>query len=91
MMCVQAQKYEFLTVEEVAERLHVCRATLFNWMQRGVFIQGKHFFKRGRVLRFIWGDDLVNAVLGESPANLESMTVVTHHRVKKDSPLNWEY
>lgn len=82
---------EFITVEEVATRLHVCRATLFNWMQRGVFIQGKHFFKRGRVLRFIWGDDLVNAVLGESTEKFESTAVAKPAHSKNSSPLNWEY
>jgi hypothetical protein len=82
---------EFITVEEVATRLHVCRATLFNWMQQGIFIQGKHFFKRGRVLRFIWGDDLVNAVLGESPEQCESTYVIRPVNSKKVSPLNWDY
>ena len=82
---------EFITVEEVANRLHVCRATLFNWMQRGVFIQGKHFFKRGRVLRFLWGDDPVNAVLGEHAEKCESTAVAKPAHSRKSSPLNWDY
>jgi transposase-like protein len=82
---------EFITVEEVGKRLDVCRATLFNWMQQGVFIQGKHFFKRGRVLRFIWRDDLVNAVMGESLEKSENTAVAKPAQVKKTSPLNWEY
>jgi hypothetical protein len=82
--------YEFITIEEVAERLHVSRATLFNWMQKGIFTQGKHFFKRGRVLRFIWGDDLVTALMGDSP-KIEAKPIAKPLSRKNDSPLNWDY
>jgi predicted site-specific integrase-resolvase len=89
------QSCEFITIEEVAERLHVSRATLFNWMQRGIFTQGKHFFKHGRVLRFIWGDDLVTALMGESLVQAENKPVSTQvsksAKSKKASPLNWDY
>ena len=81
---------EFITIEEVAQRLHVSRATMFNWLQRGVFIQGKHYFKRGRVLRFVWGADLVNDLLtgkGEEPEKPHTRPA----KAKKKSPLNWDY
>jgi len=85
------QSCEFLTFEETAERLNICRATLYNWMDKGVFTQGKHFFKRGRVVRFAWGDDLVTAVMGDKLEKIESKPVVKPLSRKSDSPLNWDY
>lgn len=82
---------EFITVEQVAERLHVSRATLFNWMQKGIFTQGKHFFKQGRVLRFIWGDDLVNALSGDCQEKEEAKAIAKPVHSIKTSPLNWDY
>lgn len=85
------QASEFMTVEQVAEKLHVSRATLFNWMQLGIFTHGKHFFKRGRVLRFIWSNDLVNALSGDSQEKTETATVDKPVKLKNPSPLNWDY
>jgi predicted site-specific integrase-resolvase len=82
---------DIITIEVLSERLHVSRATLFNWMQKGIFTQGKHFFKQGRVLRFIWGDDLVTALSGDCQNQNETVTVIKPLRSKKSSPLNWDY
>jgi hypothetical protein len=91
MVKYQLSSCEFITVEEVASRLHVCRATMFNWLQQGVFTSGKHYFKRGRVLRFVWCDDLITAVLGKNTDGCENALAVQPARAKKTSPLNWEY
>jgi excisionase family DNA binding protein len=45
---------ELLTVEQFAERLQVSRTTVFEWLKTGNLEQGKHYFKIGRVLRFVW-------------------------------------
>ena len=82
---------EIITIESLAERLHVSRATLFNWLQRGIFTQGKHFFKQGRVLRFIWGDDLVHALAGNIQEPSKTVTAARPVQSKKSSPLNWDY
>lgn len=82
---------EIITLEELSIRLHVSRATLFNWMQKGLFTQGKHFFKQGRVLRFIWGDDLVHALTGDCQEKSVTTSVIKPVNAKKSSPLNWDY
>ncbi len=86
---------EFLTVEQLAERLQVSRATLFSWMQKGILAQGRHYFKRGRVLRFIWSTALIQELLSGSPAKdaTETPAKPSLKPVKqlKSSPINWEY
>ncbi len=85
---------EFLTVEQLAERLQVSRATLFIWMQKGILAQGRHYFKRGRILRFIWSSELIQELLAGSEDERKTPSVracVTPHQRKKSSPVNWEY
>lgn len=82
--------HEIITIEQVAERLHISRATLFIWMQRGIFIRGKHFFKQGRVVRFIWCEELLTALMGESSIT-KTKPVVQLAPAKKNSHLNWDY
>lgn len=81
---------EILTLMEFAERLKVGRSTVFEWLRQGVFLPGKHFIKVGRVLRFIWSDDIV-ATLAEAterpqqPASKRRMPSSAKHGI------NWEY
>jgi predicted DNA-binding transcriptional regulator AlpA len=86
---------EFLTVEQMAERLKVSRATLFSWMKRGILAQGRHFFKRGRVLRFIWSEELIQGLLQDSGEGAEKCLPVKPSAVpihkEKASPINWGY
>jgi hypothetical protein len=86
---------EILTVEEFANRLKVSRATLFSWMKRGILAQGRHFFKRGRVLRFIWSEELIQGLLEDSgeaagkrlPVKPSTMQI----QKEKSTPINWGY
>ena len=39
--------------------MKVGRTTVFQWIKDGTMIQGRHFLKIGRVLRFRWPDVLV--------------------------------
>ena len=86
---------ELLTVEQFAQRLQVSRATVFAWMQKQILVQGRHFLKFGRVLRFIWSDDFISTLLQESAAAVAvaspPLLPVVVSRKKTGSSLNWEY
>ncbi|WP_223909889.1 helix-turn-helix domain-containing protein [Geobacter sp. AOG1] len=49
---------DVLTVEQFAERLQVSRTTVFAWLKSGAILEGVHYFRLGRILRFRWQDDL---------------------------------
>jgi len=91
----QQASAELLTVEQFAQRLQVSRATVFSWIQKQILVQGRHFLKIGRVLRFTWSDDLVSTLLHDSalvlPVALPAVKPVSLTRKKSDSSLNWDY
>jgi hypothetical protein len=80
---------EVLTIEEFAQKLHVSRATVFVWMKRGVLLEGEHFFKLGRVVRFVWSGDLLEKLLQGS--GIERPQPVKTVNRQTASPINWEY
>jgi len=86
---------ELLTVEQFAQRLQVSRATVFTWIQKQILVQGRHFLKIGRVLRFTWSDDLVSILMHDSvlalPVALPAVVPVRLTSKKSDSSLNWDY
>ena len=86
---------ELLTVDQFALRLQVSRATVFVWMQKQILVQGRHFLKFGRVLRFTWSDDFVSILMHESAAPVAvaspPFSPVAVSRKKTGSSLNWEY
>jgi hypothetical protein len=86
---------ELLTVEQFAQRLQVSRATVFTWIQKQILVQGRHFLKFGRVLRFSWSNDLVSTLLHDStqavPVAAAAVRPAIPPRKKTDSPINWEY
>jgi len=92
---IHHQVPELLTVEQFAQRLQVSRATVFSWIQKQILVQGRHFLKFGRVLRFTWSDDLVSTLLHDSAPALPVVPLmvrpVSMIRKKSDSPLNWDY
>ena len=53
---------ELLTVEEFAQRLTMSRTTVFEWLKSGNLVQGKHYFKVGRILRFVWDKTLLLSI-----------------------------
>lgn len=55
--------YQFLNVEEYAQRLNVGRTTIFGWLRSGILVQGIHYFKVGHTLRFVWGDGVIELLL----------------------------
>ena len=86
---------ELLTVEQFAQRLQVSRATVFAWMQKKILVQGRHFLRLGRVLRFPWSEDLVASLLELSAQTLPvvppPLAPVAVTRKKRPSAMNWEY
>jgi hypothetical protein len=86
---------ELLTVEQFALRLQVSRATVFAWMQKQILVQGHHFLKFGRVLRFTWTDDLIASLLHDSALAVPVVSPPLLHVAvsckKTGSSLNWEY
>lgn len=86
---------ELLTVEQFGQRLHISRATVFAWMQRRIIVQGRHYFRRGHVLRFIWSDDLIQQLLADSSEDVGKRPTVTPEvkpvQRDKSNPINWDY
>lgn len=84
---------ELLTAEQFAERVHLSRATIFAWVQRGILENGKHFLKFGRVVRFIWSDNTLELLLIESKKGDLRSTAKSAPRAQqaKPIPINWEY
>jgi len=64
---------EIVTTREILDRLKIGRTKLFELKRNGTIIPGRHFFKNGRVLRWVWGPDLVEA-LHENPVEKLSPT-----------------
>ena len=50
---------EILTIEQFALRLTMSRTTVFEWLKTGNLVQGKHYFKVGRILRFVWDETML--------------------------------
>jgi hypothetical protein len=49
---------EVLTVEQFAEKMMVSRTTVFGWLKSGVLMEGVHYCRLGRILRFCWREGL---------------------------------
>jgi excisionase family DNA binding protein len=62
---------ELLTVEEFAKRMKISRTTVFDWIKKGRLKAGRHYIQIGRVIRFEWGPELVQALYEDSAVLLE--------------------
>lgn len=84
---------EILTPEEFAERLKIGRSTLFDWLGKGILVPGKHFMKVGRVLRFVWSDEVVVSLLELSVIAAQPRQVVSTkvNQAAATNPINWDY
>ena len=54
-----------LNIEEFARRMQICRATVFEWIRSEILIQGRHYLRIGRVIRFPWSVELVQRLLDD--------------------------
>lgn len=84
-----------LTVQQFAQRLGVSRATVFNWMKRGILVQGLHYFRLDRVVRFPWSESALALLLQTTAAK---PTPPPRPRPSNRTPrsqqqpsINWEY
>lgn len=50
---------ELLTVDQFAKLLKVSRTTVFSWLNSGELLEGVHYIRLGRVLRFRWVMELL--------------------------------
>jgi len=83
---------DLLTPEEFAERMKIGRSTVFDWVRKGVLVPGIHFFKQGRILRFLWTDAVVASLMEATQRSDATENTVTIKNTKKASPgLNWDY
>lgn len=56
---------DLLTVEQFAAKMQVSRTTVFEWLKNGALEEGKHYFKIGRIIRFVWDAALFLGRSGE--------------------------
>ena len=80
---------ELLTVEEFAQKIKVGRSTLFDWVNKGILVRGRHYFKIGRILRFTWSEDIVGSLTEAAIGEKTSLKL----RKKKsiDPGIDWDY
>lgn len=80
---------DLLTSEEFMKKLKIGRSTLFEWLRSGVLEPGRHYVKVGRVLRFIWSNDIVAAL---AEATVQRKRQPERQRGSTAKPgINWEY
>lgn len=86
---------EFITAEEFAQRLKISRATVFDWKRRGILRQGRHYVRFGRVVRFIWSEELVARLLEDclagDPDQEDTGNTEKRKRTKGTNQINWDY
>jgi hypothetical protein len=88
-------KNEILTPEEFITRIKIGRSTMFDWIAKDILVCGKHYFKQGRILRFVWNDEMILSLLEASakkPADTPP-TLVTQRSQKATAKqsINWDY
>ena len=83
---------EIITAEEFALRLKVSRSTVFDWMRKGILRQGRHFVRIGRVVRFVWSEELVARLLEDNgQGREETVKAMKRKRTKGTNQINWDY
>lgn len=79
--------FEFLLIDEFAERLKVGRSTIFDWKKKGILKAGRHYIKQGRVLRFFWAKDvLLNLDENTAPSPGNEQKAEAHLPKEKSVP-----
>lgn len=89
--------FEPLCIDQYAKRLKVGRTTIFKWKKEGVLIPGRHFFKRGKTVRYIWARDLIMELHENTDNKSETVhqqgvgSTIKSPKAKKLSTINLEY
>jgi len=57
---------EMLTSKEFIRRMNIGKTTYHKWRSNGTLMAGRDFIKNGRVIRILWGPDLIGRLLEDS-------------------------
>ena len=89
--------FELLHTDEFAKRLKVGRTTIFKWKKEGTLVPGRHFIKKGKIVRYIWARDLIMEIHENSkniPQTIKQESVgskTKNPKHKKQSVINLQY
>ena len=72
---------EIITLEQFADKMQIARTTAFEWKRNGKLLAGRDFVQIGRVIRILWGAELLKRLL-ESTAETESEKVAERSKPK---------
>ena len=50
---------DLITLEEFARRMQVGESSVWKWIRNGRLRPGRHFIRIDRVIRFSWGEELI--------------------------------
>lgn len=78
---------DLLTPEQFAGKLQIGRSTLFSWLAQGILVEGVHYFRVGRVLRFSWDRDVLLQIREVRISEPQRPV----HPISGKHPVNWEY
>lgn len=82
---------EILNVIEFSKRLNISRATTFNWINRNILREGIHYIRLGRVLRFIWSQDMFVGLHPNTRPAHSVKAALRPNSSTKQKTINWEY
>lgn len=85
---------EILTPEEFARKLRIGRTTLFAWKRKGILVRGRHYIRIGRVVRFLWTDDLPASLREAMAADAAPDAALAKRRgttARKKPLINWDF
>jgi len=88
-MSTSSDQNVVLTPEQFADKLQIGRSTLFNWLAQDILLEGEHYFRVGRVIRFLWNSSILLEVSGTKRIKRQQHIRPSKH--KKKNPVNWDY
>ena len=74
---VALQQTQFLTVDQFAQILAISPQTVDEWIASGYLMPGQHYFQHNRVLRVLWGSDLLDYMRKQTIAEKAERTAVS--------------
>ncbi len=89
--------FRLLTVDGYAEQFGVCRTTVFEWKRNGILVEGRHFIKIGKILRFFWGLDVIRDIVNygsQQPNPSKSSSEISTQKLsinKRKNRINIDY
>jgi len=81
----------FLTVQEFAERGRFGVSTIYEWIKDGKLVEGVHYVRRGRCLRFPFPGCLTEPLANPVRPASEGRPAMRRGRSRIDSGANLDY